>query len=378
MKKKIFFVASFADSLINFRLQLMQSFVTNGYEVVALAPQDWEVSKYLNTHSIRFLPIPLERNGTNPIADLKLFFALKKIMQVESPDILFSYAMKPVIYASLAANNRRVSQIYSLLTGTGYAFSNVNLKGKLIGWIVRRLLKKALSVNTKVFFQNPDNLNLFRKEKILSKKTATAVVNGSGVDCNYFSPVQYPKEVHFLMIARLLRSKGVNEYVEAAKRIKKRFPNIKFFLVGWIDTNPESISQKELDTWIEEGHIEFLGKLNDVRDSIKNSSVYVLPSWYEGTPRTVLEAMAMARPIITTDAPGCRETVIPNYNGFLVPTHNVEKLCHAMEYFLLNPEKISVMGEASRKIAVEKYDVDKVNRHMMEEMAVLIHTETSL
>jgi glycosyltransferase involved in cell wall biosynthesis len=371
MKGKIFFVASFADSLINFRLQLMQECLRRGYQVVALAPHDEAVKQKLAKLNIGFITIPIQRNGTNPLSDIKLFFSLKRLFLAHKPDIVFAYTIKPVVYASLAARSAGVSHIYSMLTGTGYAFLNHNLKSKIIGYIAKRLLKAALRRNSKIFFQNPDNLMQFRNENLIHNDQPVVVVNGSGVDCTIFSPAAYPKQLSFLMIARLLQSKGVREYVSAAKMLKKQYPDIQFRLVGWVDTNPESISQAELDSWVQNSDIEFLGKLDDVRNSIAESSVYVLPSWNEGMPRTVLEAMAMARPIITTDAPGCKETVAPQQNGFLIPSKNIEALYKAMEYFILTPEKIKPMGEASRKMALDKYDVNKVNHSMVTAMGVI-------
>lgn len=370
MKRKVFVVGSYADSLLNFRLQLMQAFLAKGFEVVALAPYDETVKQALEKHHIRFIDIPLKRNGTNPIQDLKLLFTLKKIFRKEKPDIVFSYTIKPVVYASLAARSVGISGIFAMMTGTGYVFENHTLKGRAIGLIAKKLLRSALSCNTKIFFQNPDNLTFFMQEKLINRDKPVTVINGSGVDCTTFYPAAYPKKVSFLMISRLLYYKGVNQYVNAAKMLRKKYPDSRFRLVGWIDTNPESISQNELDDWIKNGDIEFLGKLSDVRNSIADSSVYVLPSWNEGMPRTVLEAMAMARPIITTDSPGCKETVIPHHNGFLVPPKNVEELYKAMEFFILFPEKVSTMGEASRKIASEKYDVHKVNNSILAGMEI--------
>ncbi len=366
--KKIVFIASYPQSLLRFRLALMQDFLKQGYCVVALAPHDKEVAEVLQALNIKFIPINMQRNGLNPFADINLLFKLWKILRNEKPDLIFSYTIKPVIYGSFAAKLAGVPKIYSMITGTGYVFLNVNFKSRVVGSIARTMFRAALHFNTRVFFQNPDNLKFFQQTKIITEKKPATIVNGSGVDCDEFAPATYPRELSFLMIARLLRDKGVHEYVEAARRIKQRYAQIKFQLVGWIDTNPNSITQQELEGWINEGTIEFLGKLSDVRHAISNSSVYVLPSYHEGTPRTVLEAMAMARPIITTDAPGCKETVIQHQNGFLVAVKNVEELFQAMEYFILSPEMISIMGVKSRELAVEKYDVNKVNKSMLQVM----------
>lgn len=191
-----------------------------------------------------------------------------------------------------------------------------------------------------------------------------------------FAVLDLPKNEHgqakasFLLIARLLGDKGVREYAEAARIIKAKHPKVEFHLVGWIDENPAAIAQAELDTWVAEKVVNYWGKLSDVRPAIAASSVYVLPSYREGTPRTVLEAMAMGRAIITTDAPGCRETVIHGQNGYLVPVKSVEELVQAMQTFINDPQLMVRMGQRSREIALEKYDVHQVNAHMMSEMGV--------
>lgn len=348
----------------------MQSFLREGYEVIAIAPQDAEVEKKLAEFNINYFSIPMARNGLNPFADLSLIYQLWRILWQEKPQSVFTYTIKPIIYGSIAARLAGIKQIYSMVTGTGYVFLNTNLKSKIVGTIAQNLFRVGLQFNKLIYFQNKDNLEFFRCKKIISKRKPAMVINGSGVDCNVYQPVPYPNDISFLMIARFLYDKGIREYVEAARMIKAHYPAIKCRLIGWIDTNPNSISAAELESWIEEGIIDYLGKLDDVRPAIAQSAVYVLPSYHEGTPRTVLEAMAMSRPIITTDTMGCRETVIPEKNGFLVPVQNVPALYRAMEYFILSPHEIQKMGEESRKLAVEKYDVNKVNHTILKGMGI--------
>ena len=206
--------------------------------------------------------------------------------------------------------------------------------------------------------------------KLLDSSAKSMVVNGSGVDVTSFSVAVLPPKLCFLMIARFLGDKGIREYADAARRVKAIHPNVTFSLVGWIDDNPDAIKNEELDKWVAEGIIEYQGRLSDVRPSIMDCSVYVLPSYREGTPRTVLEAMSMGRAIITTDAPGCRETVTHGVNGFLVPIKNVESLVSSMLYYVENPVQLTIMGAASRAIAEDKYDVHKVNAVMVNEMFV--------
>jgi glycosyltransferase involved in cell wall biosynthesis len=226
-----------------------------------------------------------------------------------------------------------------------------------------------------VFFQNPDDLALFQERGILQPHTPVCVVNGSGVDVASFAVRPLPAAalagaVRFLFIGRLLGDKGVREYAQAARLLKRSHPQVQCALVGWIDSNPNAISQAELDGWVADGSIEFLGRLADVRPAIEACSVYVLPSYREGTPRTVLEAMAMGRAVITTDAPGCRETVVDGDNGFLVPVHSVDALAEAMARFITDPTLAARMGQRGRQLAEEKYDVHKVNAVMLKEMGL--------
>jgi glycosyltransferase involved in cell wall biosynthesis len=229
----------------------------------------------------------------------------------------------------------------------------------------------ALRRSECVFFQNPDDRNLFLELGIVPEQACTVVVNGSGVDVSRFALMPVPRgPVCFLMICRLLGDKGVREYAAAAERVRVAHPEARFYLAGWIDENPDSIEQRELDEWVKRGVIEFLGKLDDVRPAIERCAVYVLPSYREGTPRTVLEAMSMGRAIITTDAPGCRETVVDGQNGFLIAPRSVDALVASMERFIEDPELAVRMGGVSRKIAESKYDVHKVNEVMMRGMGI--------
>lgn len=371
MENKIIFFASCPHSLINFRLALMQEFVKRNFKVIAIAPDDPDIAQTLRNHHIQFIPCELARNGRNPIHDIIFFIKLFLLIRKQNAQYIFSYTIKPVIYGSLAAKLAGIPNIYSMITGTGYAFSNRNKLSRLIGWIAKQLFSFTLRFNRKIFFQNPDNAAFFIKHKMIASKDKIVIVNGSGVDTSHFYYAKPPNEISFLMIARLLYDKGVREYVEAAKKIKKEFPHISFRLAGWIDSNPNAIKPDELSLWQKAGIIEYLGKLEDVRDSLTNASVYVLPSYAEGTPRTVLEAMSMGRPIITTQAPGCKETVVHGENGFLIPVRDSESLYNTIKHFIQQGyDYLEQMGLKSRKIAVEKYEVTKVNAHMLNEMLV--------
>jgi len=368
---KILIVSHYTPSLINFRGELIRSLVNRGHEIIASGPEEG-FERELGALGARFVPIPLERAGINPLKDLITFKEIFNLVASLKPEVVFSYAIKPVIYASIAAGLKKVPRIYSLITGLGYLFGDSNVAQRLLLKSVLPLYRLALKYNSVVFFQNKDDFSLFKTLGLLSPHTTGIVVDGSGVDLERFyfvPPVVNPPS--FLLVARLIKDKGIPEYVEAARIVKKKYPEAVFRLLGPFDSNPHAISQNTVTRWVEEGVIEYLGETKDVRPFIASSSVFVLPSMYrEGVPRSVLEAMAMGRPVITTDVPGCRETVIPGVNGFLIPPGDITALSKAMEFFILNPEKISLMGIESRKIAEARFDVHKVNKVMIEAMGL--------
>ena len=372
---KVVLVASYDKSLINFRGALLTAIVQAGHEAIACAPgSDPAVTEPLQKLGVRYEPISLDRTGINPLSDFRTLLQLTLLLQRLHPDITLGYTIKPVIFGSLAAWLARVPNCFSLITGLGFAFVDApeaTLKNRILNRLIRRLYRVALSANRVVFFQNPDDRKLFAQLGLV-KSTQAAVVNGSGIDLDHFyqAPIQADHTV-FLLIARLLKDKGIREYIEAARIIKQYYPESVFLLVGPIDSNPAAIPAEEVATWNNSDCIEYLGEVSDVRAVIARSTVYVLPSYREGTPRTVLEAMAMGRPIITTDVPGCRETVIEGYNGFLVSPRDPQALAETMERFITHPELVTQMGNNSRKLAETKFDVHSVNKQMMEIMGLL-------
>jgi len=377
---KFVLILSYLPSVINFRGKLLEAITAKGYEIHILAPDidqfqdDFQTLTQLGYHIHN---IPMQRAGTNPIADAKTLKVLYITIKTIKPDYVLSYTIKPVIYGTLAAKMAKVTHIFAMITGLGYAFQTAdNQASSTTQKLIYSLYKKALPNCEKIIFQNPDDLVLFRHLRLMPDNFPIALVNGSGVNLTHFEVIDLPcnqqgnVKTSFLLIARLLKDKGVLEYIEAAKIIKQQYPNIEFHLVGWIDENPASISQSQLDDWVNQGIVKFWGKLADVRPAIAECSVYVLPSYREGTPRTVLEAMAMGRAVITTDAPGCKETVVDGVNGFLVPVKAVKQLADAMEKFILERNLVIEMGKASRRIVVEKFDVHKVNEKMIQAMGL--------
>lgn len=373
--KKFLLIAGFAESVINFRWDFICAAQKRGLEVHIAAPditKDANIRDKLLHQGFVIHDIPMQRTGTNPVEDFKTLLALRKLMQQIKPDYALAYTIKPVIYGMLAAKSAGVPHRIALITGLGYAFQDTGGNGakNWIRQITRKLYKQALAATEITFFQNDDDQKLFADLGITHPGQRTIVVNGSGVNTEKFSPQPLPEgnEIHFLLIGRLLKDKGVREYIAAARSIKQKYPHAVFNMVGFLDSNPSSVTQAELDQWINDGTVKFWGKLSDVRPALNACHVFVLPSYREGTPRTVLEAMATGRAIITTDAPGCRQTVDDGYNGFLVPVQSAEKLAEAMARFIEQPALIENMRQASLETVKTKYDVNIINEFMLHNM----------
>lgn len=365
--KRVLIVGSYAPSLISFRGPLIAAMIASGHSVIAAAPAiDEETAKAVCDLGAKPRAIPLSNVSLNPVALLRSISAMRRIIREERPDVVLAYTIKPVIVAALAARAERIGTIASLITGAGYAFTEGRELKRRISRIAALLLYRlALDRSDVVIFQNPDDERFFHQSGMVPRKGRTHVVNGSGVDLDRFSPAPLPSKTSFLMIARLVKDKGVREFAEAARRVKAEHRETSIALVGPFDPSPDSLRPAELDELVR-GGIDYKGAMTDVRSAIAESSVYVLPSAYrEGTPRSVLEAMAMGRAIITTDMPGCRETVRNGVNGFLVPPRDAGALYAAMTRFIEDPKLAQSMGTASRALAEEKYDVTKVNADLL-------------
>lgn len=349
-----------------------------GHEVVACAPKGSDsLRSDLAKIGVSYHSLPLYRTGLNPLQDLYSLWYLTRFFQNHRPDVVLSYTIKPIIYGSLGANLARVATISSMITGCGSAFNDETLSQRLFARLARSLYRFGLGSNQVVFFQNPDDLRMFIERRIVTESNHPTLINGSGVDLDFYTPAPFPDTVSFLLIARLLRAKGIGYYADAARHLKVRYPQAKFVLVGWGDSSSRGVPGAEVDHWVSQGWIDYLGPRADVRPAIAAASVYVLPSFYgEGVPRSILEAMAMGRPIITTDAPGCRETVQSGKNGYLVPMRDSRQLADTMERFIINPAGIPSMGAASRRLAEEKFDVREVNRTILQSLG--LHHETTV
>ncbi len=349
-----------AEAIYKSRYELVTEFLEMGYEIILLAPEPDTFSAIFG-ESVRYYQIDLARTGLNPLSDLAAIRYMRRIIAEEKPDLTYAFGgAKAAIYTVIAAAKEQVPSNYCMINGLGSVIRGTGLRNAFAKRIMILLFGYALLRADGVLFQNEDDLNYFISRGLVDGNK-TLVVNGSGVNLDRFpfSPIQ--RRNVFLFVGRLLRDKGIYEFVKAAGIIKARHPNADFWVVGGYDSNPTAVSEWEVSSWVDDGLIDYFGRRDDMLRFYQESSVFVLPSYHEGTPRTSLEAMAVGRPVITTDAPGCRETVIDGETGFLVPVRDVLALVEKMEYFILHPESIDTMGKLAHELAVKKYDVRKVN-----------------
>lgn len=363
-----------AFSLLNFRSPLIREIVSRGHAVYALAPDfDEKTSAHVRALGAEPVSISLSRTGLNPIRDAADVARLRRVLAVLTPDTVLSFAIKPVIFGTLAARLARMPNRYALIAGLGYAFgedARKTPKSAAIHYAARGLYRLALSQAEKVFMQNPDDADDFVSLGIVPR-SKIVVVNGTGVDLSdwpLLPPVTAPPT--FVLAARLLAEKGILDYVAAARIVKARYPTARFILLGGLDSNPNGIARAEVEQWVTEGVIEWHGHV-PVRPWLAQASVFVLPSYYrEGVPRSIQEAMASGRPIITTDAPGCRETVTEGVNGYFIAPRDPQGLALAMRKFIDEPDRIVSMGNESRKLVEKRFDIRDVNRTMIETMGL--------
>ncbi|MDB4385822.1 glycosyltransferase family 4 protein [bacterium] len=365
-------IGALPSSLTNFRGDLIRAVMQSGYQVTAMAaPGDVKAAQDLESAGVRFRAFAVQRNGLNPLADLNSYRSLCKAFRDVNPDVAMAYTIKPVIWGGFASQKANACRFFALVTGLGFAFQDGGTAKKIlcsgICWLYRRSLKNAEGV----IFQNNNDRDIFIKKRIVPANKCH-VVNGSGVNTEKFSvsPLQ-DGPPRFLIIARLLKDKGIREFHTAAQIVREKFPSAEFEIVGPKDNSSNGIPIKEIQGWRDEKTVQYSGSTTDVRPYISNCHVFVLPSYYrEGLPRTLLEATAMGRPILTTDTPGCRETVESGVNGFMVPKQDSATLAERMIWFIENRDQWKSMGDASRKIAEDKFDVHKVNAEMLRIMGI--------
>ncbi len=370
-KLHLLVTSAYPNSVAGFRGDLIRACVAAGSQVTVLsATAEPEVEHQIRSLKCEFHPYSIKRNAINVSSDLKTLGELKTAYRELSPDIILAYTIKPIIWGGIAARKVPNARFFALVTGLGYAFQGTSLKRRLLNGLVTWLYRFALRGSEGVIFQNRDNRDLFVRHNIVAAEKCH-VVNGSGVNVASFSKAALPAgPAHFLVIARLLGEKGIREYCRAAEIVKRQYPDCIFSVVGPKDPSPDGINIEEINQWHQNNTIVYHGATSDVQPFIKSCHVYTLPSYHEGMPRTVLESMAMGRPILTTDVVGCRETVEPGVNGQLVPKGDAEALALKMIWFIENRDQWQAMGDASRKIAEEKFDVHKVNQQMLKILGI--------
>lgn len=366
-QETIIVAASLAYSLTNFRGPLIARMVQAGHRVIACAPDaDGPVIAELAALGVEFRRVPMDRTGRNPLHDVRTCLAYLRIFRAERPSLVIAYTQKPIIYAGLALRAVRNTDFIPIVTGLGYVFSEAKRNRRLQALTVR-LFRASLKRASQVLVFNDDDARELRRRGMVTDRQTLSRLPGSGVDLVRFRRHPVPGGPStFLLIARLLSDKGLREFAEAAAIVRTRFPTARFQLVGPFDSNPAAIPRDEVEGWVRSGRVEYLGATDDVVPHLAACTVYVLPSYREGLPRTVLEAMAVGRAIITTDAPGCRDTVEQGGNGFLVAPRSAQELAAAMLRFCEDPALAPRMGARSRTLAETRYDAVQVSRQTME------------
>jgi glycosyltransferase involved in cell wall biosynthesis len=370
VKHKIAISVNTAWNIYNFRSGLVKAFISHGYEVLVIAPHD-EYSQRIRNLGCRFIPMPMDNNRTRPLNDLSLLARYFATLRSERPLAYLGFTVKPNVYGSLAAHVLQIPVINNI-AGLGTTFINKTF----LTQIVRALYKLSLRRSYRVFFQNRDDRDVFLAAG-LAQPSSADWIPGSGVDLARYNPAprsEHGHSLHFLLVARMLKDKGIFEYVEAARIVHRRFPSVRFELLGFVDeANPNSVGLNDIRNWEEEGAVHYLGKSDDVRPYLTDTDCVVLPSYREGISRSLLEAAAMGRPIITTDTVGCRDVVDDHVNGLLCRVRDgadlAEKMC---EFVALPDAKRSEMGDAGRKKVASEYDENIVIQkylHVLDEIA---------
>lgn len=367
MTNRLALIGNQAFSMLNFRGALIAALVARGVEVFALAPNYTEDERR-RARALGATPVDyrMQRNGMNPLEDGLTFVSLVSALRRIKADTALSYAIKPVIYGTLAAAAAGIPRRFALIEGLGHVFLNKpTAKGRALKAVALKLYRVALNQTERTFFLNDDDKGEFLELGLVEESKAT-VTGAIGIDLEKWQPAPPVLDpVTFLFVGRLLREKGILEFINAARKVKNLRPYARFIVLGDVDTNPSSVTPGQVAGWVSEGLIQWPGHV-DVGPWLAQASVFVLPSYREGVPRSTQEAMAMGRPIITTDVPGCRETVVEGENGFMVPPQDTEALTQAMLRYLDAPSLIPMQGAAGRALAEAKFDVHERNARLID------------
>ncbi|MEE0903777.1 MAG: glycosyltransferase family 4 protein [Prevotellamassilia sp.] len=358
-KKHLLFSGNNAWGMYNFRHELLRHFVEKGYRVSVSAPYDEEQFRMLRELGCEVYPIRMRPRGTNPLHDFSLFLQYYWLMRKLKPDMSITYTIKPNIYASWAAHLHKIPFL-PVTTGLGYVF----LKKTPATSLAKRLYKHAFSKAERVWFLNSDDLRLFREARLVSNALVEQLP-GEGVNLDFFAETPMPpadQPITFLYVGRILRDKGLEEFIYAARWLRKRYPQVRVQMLGamWPE-NPAAIPQRQMEAWQREGVVEYLGFKHDVRPYLQAAHCVVLPSYREGIPCSLMEGAAMCRILVATDVPGCRDVVLDEQNGYLCRPRHWKSLAHAMERVIkLSPKEREAMGRCGREWMLERFDLHLV------------------
>lgn len=354
-----------------FREDMLREFARHAEDVVVLGNEDnskW--NHYFENLGVRYRSYPISRNGLSPCDDVRTYRALRSIIAEERPNKVLTNFVKANVYGCISAHKARVQDIYVMMGGLGSVFHSSDPKSMLARLVVKSEYRASLKYAKKIFFQNNEDSELLINLGLVESGQVVRI-NGSGVNTEQFAEKPLPSKLSFVFIGRLVRGKGVMEYLEAASIIKHRYPEVEFNLVGPFDTNPSALKPEDIEPYIADGTVQYHGEQKDVRPFLEAASCFVLPSYYgEGTPKSGLEALATGRPLIVADAVGCREVVNDGVNGFLVKPKSSKALSDAMEKLIMCPEEIQRMGAESRRLAETEYDVRIVNASICKTMGI--------
>lgn len=369
---KVLVFSSLAFSLINFRGKLLEEMRKAGHEVIAVAPDDDDrVRVRLHEIGVEFRTVKMARTGLNVLADLRTIADYVSLLRKEQPDAVVAYTQKPIIYGGIACRIAGVKRFYALMSGLGYLFSEAASGRHILKRVFCRLYRSGLRGARRIFVFNSDDRPDMIAAGIVDPSAPVVEVPGSGVDLDRYVHAPLPDgPLRFLMIGRLMRDKGVWEYAEAAATIASDHPDVRFSLIGRVERdNPTGLQESDLERLKRDYPVEVIDETDDVPAFLAQSHVFVLPTYYrEGLPRTILEALAVGRPVITTDTPGCRDAITDGVSGFLVAPRDAQALAQAMQKLITDPELVQRMSEEARRLAETVYDVRKVNALLMREM----------
>ena len=371
---KVAIITSNTKTLMTFRYDFLKALKKTGADVVAFGPNDQtktEVVKKLKAIGVSFKVIPIANTGLNPLQDWATFKTVAFLLKQQKITHVFTYTLKPVIYGSLAAKAAGIQNVTSMMTGLGHLYTFDDPRTKILRFFSDRLLGIAFKANQTVFFQNKDDAQVLLDRALLPQQKM-ALVNGSGVNLKQFKKTPLPQQtpLTFLFVGRLLKSKGFYEYCEAVQMVRQKYPGMRYQVVGGHHPNPAQLGREEALDLMKNSGVEYLGEVEDVLPPLKEAHVVVLPSYREGTPKALLEALAVGRPLITTNVPGCCETVCAEDNGMLVPAKDPWAIADAMRFFIENPENLQSMAQKSRQLAEDKFDVREVNKTLIQHMGL--------